>query len=56
MTSLVIQPPARLKSMAAIALLLWCAAAPVALAADPATLTVTFEGLKTHSGAVLLSL
>ena len=49
------QPPAYAKSMTglvcALALL-----APAARAADAASLTVTFEGLKTHTGSVMMSL
>jgi uncharacterized protein (DUF2141 family) len=49
------QPSAGAKSIAGLA----CAMlllAPAAMAADTATLTVTFEGLKSHAGAIMLSL
>ena len=49
------QPSARAKSIAALASALMLLA-PAAMAADAATLTVTFEGLKAHTGSVMMSL
>lgn len=49
------QPSPRAKSITGLvcALALF---APAAMAADTASLTVTFEGIKTHTGSVMLSL
>lgn len=59
-----IQPRLRAKSIIAFALMAMAAWTPAAMAADPdtatdaatATLTVTFHGLKSRNGAVVLSL
>jgi uncharacterized protein (DUF2141 family) len=53
-----IQPRHPAKSIIALALVAMAAWAPVAIAADPdtATLTVTFHGLKSHAGKLMMSL